>query len=294
MANKRIASLRLELNGYAKADTKSGVEGRVKRGTYWVLDETKDAAGNDFALLGIAKFDGSDTWICAQSNGVTYADVRDAPPAEPRHDFANDPAAIDEKRLVDLFASFAGFTYSGADGQYPWDIPGVTLKKEKKQNNCCTFVEALVAKAFDGAQGFTWSFARHQLMMVNTPDLFGPVTAVVEAGIALPAATPETPPQPWSVVQGWRADGGGHTFIIVDHDRATDRVLLLESNMVYKLNGPGYRNLGPLDAFGTAAPAMWNQNADCPTWAEICTRYTDRLHAGLRVKARVLAGLPPP
>ncbi len=292
MANNRVASLRLELNGYAKADTSSAVEGRVARGTYPVLEELKDAAGNDFALLGIDKFDGADTWICTQSLGVLYADVMDAPTPEPRRDFSNDPAAIDEAKLVALFEAFDGFTYA-ADGQYPWPLPGVTIQTEKKQNNCCTFVEALVVKAWEGNPGFTWSRERHRLMMVDTSDRFGPITAAVEAGVALPAPSPLSAPQPWSIVQGWRSDGGGHTFIVVDHDHVSDRVLLLESNMVFKLNGPGYRSFGPLQVFGTAAPPQWSLSSECPTWKDVCARYVDRLHAGLRVKGLKLAGLPP-
>lgn len=49
----------------------------------------------------------------------------------------------------------------------------------------------------------------------------------------------------------------GHTFLIVDHHGPTDRVLTLESNSYYKLNGVGFRVIGYLQDMEVQPPANW-------------------------------------
>jgi hypothetical protein len=294
MTTARIANLRLGLRGFVAADTASPSEGRIELGRYWVLEER--SVGNDvYARLEVSHFGGGDTWICTRSGGEIYADVLDAPTPEPRRDFAGDPKAIEEAALVRLFPAFDGFVYDRADGQYPWrDLAGIRLRADKKQNNCCTFVEALLVRAFEGTPGFSWSLERHnQMMIAVSGDDFAPVTAAVESGMAVAATSPDTPPAPWSIVQGWRNDGGGHTFLVVDHDPVSDRVLVLESNAssTFKLNGPGYRGFGPLETFKAQAPPAWNTKPECWTWARLCSFYPRRLHAAVRVKSRQLSGL---
>jgi hypothetical protein len=288
-----VATLRVPLKGFNAPDTASPFEGRVEIGTWRVL-ETRTAGGDDFARLALTHFGGEDTWICTKSKGVIYADVRPAPEPAARLDFSADPRAIDETRLTALFSSFDGFVYDRDDGQYPWPLPGVALRTQKKQNNCCTFVEALIVKAFEGTSGFSWSLERHNQMMINGADRFGPVTAAVESGMAVPAPGSESPPQPWSIVQGWRTEHGGHTFLVVDHDPDTDRLLMLESNSSaeLKLNGPGYRAFGALQTFAGKAPPLWQQSAEAWTWHRVCSTYPERLHASLKVKNRSLSALP--
>jgi rubredoxin len=63
---------------------------------------------------------------------------------------------------------------------------------------------------------------------------------------------PDALPHGWTIVQGWRSadvSKGGHTFLIVDVHRETERVLILESNYAFGMNGPGFRELGDVEAF---------------------------------------------
>ena len=162
------------------------------------------------------------------------------------------------------------------------------------KNNCCTFVEALVVRAWQDVHPnrFGWTAARHRQMMIIGDDLFSPIHCLVEAGIATAVADPNASPRPWSAVQGWRSRGGGHTFLIVDHHAASDRVLTLESNRGYGLDGVGFRKLGNLrEHVNNGPPAAWWENAKAPTWAEICATYAERELAALKVTNRSWSGL---
>jgi hypothetical protein len=166
-----------------------------------------------------------------------------------------------------LLPAFVGWTYARARPSYPWTIPGVPGLHvgAPRANNCCTFVEALVIGAASRCTpGLQWGLARHGQMMITGTDLFSPVTALVEAGLATEADGPE----PWSVVQLWRGDmKQGHTAIIVDYHPATDRVLLLESNLTALLDGVGWRGLGALPA--RVYPEAWPTSDRLPTWDDI-------------------------
>ena len=54
-------------------------------------------------------------------------------------------------------------------------------------------------------------------------------------------------PPPWSLIQGWHVAGKeGHSFIVVDHQPATDKALILESNKG-ALDGVGLRDIGRIE-----------------------------------------------
>jgi hypothetical protein len=125
------------------------------------------------------------------------------------------------------------------------------------------------------------------MMIMSSDDFFSPVTAAVESGMAIAVADPDEPPNPWTIVQGWRRQWrGGHTFLIVDHHDATDRVLTLESNSSYKLNGVGFRAIGNLKDVGGVPPDQWWEIDGVWTWQKICSTYQFRQQAMLRVKDR--------
>jgi hypothetical protein len=96
------------------------------------------------------------------------------------------------------------------------------------------------------------------------------------------------------VAQGWRTSTSGHTFIILARHAPTDRVLTLEANLAYSLNGVGYRNLGNLRNFpGCRPPARWWENAAAPLWRDIVARCASGLKmARLNVTGTSWAGLP--
>jgi hypothetical protein len=272
----------------------------VPVGTYDVLELLQgqgDDNDDDYARIAIEGLDGDDTWICTRSGARRYGEIAeiDREPAA-RVDPADDPDAIPEQALVARVPAFRDFRYTKTGARYPFAIDGYTLPQAPPQkNNCCTFVEALVVRAWQDmhADRFAWTPTRHRQMMSIGDDLFSPVHCLVESGIASDIAdAPDTSPPPWSVIQGWRSSEGGHTFLIVDHHAPSDRVLTLESNRGYGLDGVGYRKLGNLrDHADNGPPPAWWENGSAPTWAEICATYPERELAALKVTGRSWSGI---
>jgi hypothetical protein len=287
---KLKARVLVRLPGFVDPDTGSQREGWVEPGEYAVDDYKTDfpTAQTDFALLQVPGLGANDTWVCSRWNESRYASVEAAAiPAPPEVDFAGDPFAIAESHLVDLLPHFHDFTYDLDDARYPFEVDGVHLPlAPPRSNNCCTFVEGLLAKAWAQTDGFEWNARRHgQMMIFSADDFFSPVTAAVESGMAVLAPDPDAAPHPWSVVQGWRHQWrGGHTFLILAHHKRTDRVLTLESNSAYALDGVGCRGLGNLrDLPHGRPPADWWKNENAWTWERICSTYRLRQVAYLKV-----------
>lgn len=298
--SRQIITLPTRLRGFIEPDTRSQIEGRLDPGRYTVEELRLDYpdADTDYARVTAPGLGANDTWICIRWRTTRYGTVETLPDPEPppRDTHAADPFAIPETALTDLLPDFHAYTYDLDDARYPFELPGVRLPMAPPEtNNCCTFVEALVAKAWaDNVDAFEWSLARHrQMMITSADDFFSPVTACVDANIAAPAADPDDAPAPWIVVQGWRQQWrGGHTLIVVDHHVATDRILTLESNSAYRLDGVGFRALGNLRDLGGRPPADWWDDDRGWTWDRFCSTYRYRRHAALKVTALAWSGVP--
>jgi hypothetical protein len=299
MVMRQTATLQRNLPGFVEPDTRSETEGRVPAGTYEVLEllpNQGDDSNDDYARIAIEGLDGDDTWICTRSGSQHYGEISelDREPAV-RTGSSDDPNAMPEQALVSRLPDFRDFRYTKTGAQYPFQIDGCDLPQAPPhKNNCCTFVEALVVRAWQDAHtdGLAWSSARHKQMMIIGDDLFSPVHCLVETGIASAIDDPNASPPPWSIVQGWRSNGGGHTFLIVDHHAPSDRVLTLESNRGHGLDGVGFRKLGNLrDHAGNRPPTAWWENSKAPTWADICASYAERELAALKVADRSWSGL---
>jgi len=199
---------------------------------------------------------------------------------------------VSESHLIRRLKEFGGFGYALEGAAYPYPLGGVPgLKLATKPgaaarvNNCCTFVEALLVKAWsDSADGFRWNKRRHgQFMIASTADYFSPITAVVEAGMGVEQEDPDMPPAPWTLVQGWRRKwGGGHTFLVLDIDGT--RILTLESNSYYGLNGPGFRHVGGLDDFDGFRPSKWKSSRKLWDWKRFRKSYPHMRLARLKVR----------
>jgi hypothetical protein len=204
---------------------------------------------------------------------------------------------VQETEIIKLLASFKGYTYA-KEPRYPFDQPGVGVKQAPpKQNDCCTFVEALVVRAWANVHGgaFVWNLDRHEKMMIqDTAHVYSPVTAVIEAAMAKAVSNKTQPPPPWTLVQGWRTLKplyGGHTFLVVAVDPATSRVLTLESNYTFGMNGPGFRELGDLDSFTSLHPGKdWAKNSRLWTWEKFSSFYPNMQLAQLNVLNPTWAG----
>ena len=297
-AATKIAVTRIRLKGFEKADTSSQFEGRLDPGRYVVDEylENHPDESTDFARVQAPTLGAGDTWICTRWNDQEYAVVVDVvQPQTDRKTFDDDPGAIPEAALLQQLDAFSDFTYDLDDARYPHLLKGVNVPQAPpKTNNCCTFVEAFLVKSWtDQLDDYQWNASRHrQMMIMSSDDFFSPVTAVVESGMALAVPDPDAPPHPWTIIQGWRHQWrSGHTFLIVDHHDETDRVLTLESNSGYRLNGVGFRAIGNLRDFGGEPPDQWWTDNSLWTWQRVRSTYRFRQQAWLKVTDRNWSGL---
>ena len=270
------------LNTFVDANTQSAKIGKIQKGEYEIIEIRNNFpnASTDYVKVldtGINK----NVWICSRYNETRYATL-----IQSQHTLDNDAYAIDEVALTKLLPAFNSFSYHLKSPTYPFQLKGCRLPQSPPaQNNCCTFVEALVVKAWeDSINNFSWNNACHSQMMIVADDYFSPVTCLVEQKMALKVTDDDQIPQPWTVIQGWKKQWeGGHTFIILDHDPQTDRVLTLESNSAYLLDGVGYRMIGSIA--GNPKPSKtWAQNPNLWTWSKIKSVYRFRKQAKLKVK----------
>ncbi len=198
------------------------------------------------------------------------------------------PNSVKESFLIDRIDDFKNFSYNRDDGWYPYELPDVGIQQAPpRQNNCSTMVEGLAIKAWKDARGddFTWSLAKHNRMMItSTDDYFSPVTEIVASGLGIEIDADDLPP-PWTLVQGWKTQWtGGHNFFIVDVHPDTERILTLESNQAYEMDGPGFRMLGDIDDFEDFNPGKyWWKDAKLWTWKKFKETYLHRKMARLKV-----------
>lgn len=192
--------------------------------------------------------------------------------------------SLTPERILAQLELFRDHEY-GREPDYPTPLPGVRLRKyshDTPQIDCCSFVEGLLVPA----SGIQWSRAQHRRSMIRRNwitkrirEPFSPVNMMREAGLAK-GASPIIPPRPWSVVQLWRHMlpwSGGHTLIVVEHDKYTDKILTLEANksQTMKLNGVGARGIGHYRDHGLR-PDRWQDMPCVPTWERLCETYPYR------------------
>lgn len=270
-----------ELKTFVDADTQSTAIGILKVGEYDIIEIKNNYPNASTDYIMLTDTEQKNVWICSRYQETSYASI-----IQPTLDFNNDSYAIEEEALTKLLPLFNSFTYDLDRPTYPFQLSGCVLPQSTPaQNNCCTFVEALVVKAWeDSINNFSWNNACHGQMMILSNDYFSPVTCLVEQKMALLVDDENQVPQPWTVIQGWKTQWtGGHTFIIIDYDSVTDRVLTLESNKAFNLNGVGYRMIGSI-AENPKPPKSWAQNDSLWTWTTMKSVYKFRKQAKLKVK----------
>ena len=282
----RYVLLKKSLRGFEEPDTSSQIVGLLPPGKYRLLQEVHTEE-TDYVKIDAPYFGAEDTWICSRWQQVVYAEKIETNYQSISIDFSNDSLRIEESTLVGLLERFREFEYSLDNARYPYQMPGFKAPQAPPLvNNCCTFVEGLIIKAWTSKHTeVVWNYTLHsQMMIISNDDFYSPVTALVDSGIGI-LIDEDSPPPPWTVIQGWRHQWrGGHTFIILGHDPVTDRILTLESNSAYKLNGVGYRNIGNIKKFNSPPNNWWN--LDLPTWEELKSVYRFRKLCALKVTER--------
>jgi hypothetical protein len=298
MPTEQIARLHRGLNSYDEPNTALPKESFLPKGTYEVMD-VREGDEADFVQLAVEGLADGDTWICSRWRESRYATIetREVPVPTPPIDHAADPAAVKESVLTDVLESFDGFGYTREGARYPFPLKGFGVPQAPpNDNNCCTFVEALVFGAWQHAHPgrFELSSQIHGQMMIGGSDFFSPVNALIEAGIATPVEL-DAPPPPWTVMQGWKSQwGGGHTMILVEVDPDTRAVLTLESNHAPRslsLSGVGFRGIGHFyDQPEHRPPADWRTSGRAPTWEELKQIFAFREGGALKITDRSFAG----
>ena len=287
----QFARITTTLKGFEQASTKSEFEGWVEPGKYLIKEVRKDYpnVNTDYVSIEIPSFGDGDTWICTRWKDRNYAFIEKGKTRKADAlDFGTDALSIDEAALTGLLPEFYDFTYDFDRARYPFPIEGFNAPMAPPAtNNCCTFVEAIVAKAWENATELEWDKESHrQMMIMSRDDYFSPITCLVNRHIAESVPDDDQSPHPWTVIQGWRKQWtSGHTFIIVDHHEETDRVMTLESNSAYKLNGVGFRMMGNVKDI-VKPPAKWWENEDLWTWERIKSVYRYRQQCILKIKNR--------
>lgn len=274
-------TLNRSLNAYVSPDTSQSSISRISPGTYDVQEVFEDRSG-DATYVEIVPMGDLRVWICTRWSDHVYATVE-----APFTGWPQLEGAIDEALLVQRIRQFAGFRYSLTDPHYlDQPIEGSNDYKlvPPRQNNCCVFVEDLVMGAFRAAGvKVPWTKTSHkQAMIAYWDDLFSPVTAYVEAGVAVRLEDPRALPAPWTVCQGW-GPTSGHTFMVLDVHRPTRKVCTIESNNAKGMDGPGMRALGDLDSLLDGPPENWWERDGVPTWEELHKTYSKGIE-GARLK----------
>lgn len=254
---------------FRAADTSSEVIERLPMGRFDVLEEHEDAFGVLWVKLRspVSREVG---WMVVSDGHADYAALVDP------------DQRLQESLLVKNILDYLGWVYIRTGAHYPNPIPGVPGIPIAPPNdsNCNTFTESVIIDAaIEGGQLEVMLRALHDLwMIIELPrDKPGPPKAAAELGLGIALKNVDALPPSWSLGQGWSS--GGHSFIVLASDRVTNKVLMIESNLLskYKLNGPGYRYLGDIETFpapGHHPGPGWTQ-LSVASWDEIRRVYPE-------------------
>ncbi len=273
------------LKAYNEPNTNSAVVATLAGEIHELLEVKSNFPSSDTDYAKVKDSTAGEVWICIRWKENTYASIVTSQ-EDNAPDFSTDPDAIEESKLVELLPHFNEYTYDLHEANYPFELDGINVPQgPPSSNNCCTFVEAITVKAWqDSVSNFKWTNSKHgQMMIFSDEDFFSPITCLVESNMAM-AVDDDANPHKWTVIQGWRSKwSGGHTFIILDHHKETDRVLTLESNKAFKLNGVGFRMIGNFRDVNKPSSDWWSDSS-LWTWEKIKATYAVRKQCVLKVK----------
>ena len=153
--------------------------------------------------------------------------------------------SVSMDELVELFPTVDKQTYRLKGGQTPGQPNGVRLSARvvgSDSINCTQLTTWIVSQAFKTRWTFDqwarWQNTGVQKKTGRIPDYGARV--VLDWGIATTA-----PARGVWLVQ-YFTKTGGHSMLVVDHDPETDKILTLEANSYYGLDGVGWAEIGNL------------------------------------------------
>jgi len=150
--------------------------------------------------------------------------------------------------MADLLPRVFYQVYQMKGGQTPEQPRGVSLKPSlvgSETINCTQFTTWVVSNTFkttfSSSQWSAWQVSSSAAATGEIPN-YGPRVAM-EWGIG------STRPGkgPWLVQYFTNPQTfAGHSMLVIDHDPETDKILTLEANMSYNLDGVGWGDIGNL------------------------------------------------
>ena len=163
-----------------------------------------------------------------------------------------DEAARSWADFVPFLGPAMGATYDLTDAQMPSFPPGVTFLSSKYKGeattNCSMFTAYLLGNGFGGpftlSQWNEWQVAKGP--DPNAYKGYGPqVVCEWGVGVWMPQGT--IPRNAVYLVQSFTTWPRGHSWLVLDYDEATGKILTLESNTSGSgLDGVGFGSLGPI------------------------------------------------
>lgn len=201
-------------------------------------------ADNGLAADGIV---GPATWAVLQA---PPEDVDDPTTWDPGVDY-------DWANFSALLPAASPATYSLTDPQVPKFPPGVDFLPGKylggRTTNCSMFTAYLLGNGFGGPfildQWNEWQVAKGGSQLSYSG--YGP--AVVEEWGVGKLVERSVPKGGVYLIQSFTTWPRGHSWLVLDYDEATDKILTLESNTSGSgLNGVGFGGLGPIRSTNAA------------------------------------------
>jgi peptidoglycan hydrolase-like protein with peptidoglycan-binding domain len=202
---------------------------------------------------------GPNTWAALEADPDTE---------EPTDDPTTWEGEKDWSAFVPLLGPAMNATYALSGAQMPQLPPGLRLNSRyigEATTNCVMFTGYLLGNGFGGPfSGDQW--ARWALTQPEDYNYqgYGPgVCAEWGVGEMMPAgAVPKDGVYLLQTIRGWPS---GHSWMVLDYDEATGKILTLESNTSGTgLNGVGFWNLGPIRSTNAA---NWKERVHT-TWDE--------------------------
>lgn len=150
---------------------------------------------------------------------------------------------IDWKCVADLLPQMAKQKYQLSKAQCPSNPPGVSLQRiGDETTNCVLFTSWIISKAFSGVRfvGDQWS----QWMVSSSPPAVNPPTPGYGPRVCMQWSIATTAPGDGVWLVQYFTKTGGHSMLVVDYDQDTDKMLTLEANSSYGLDGVGWADIG--------------------------------------------------
>jgi len=208
---------------------------------------------------------GPNTWAALAADPDTERPTSDPTPGGEK----------DWSDFVPLLGPAMNATYALSGAQMPQLPPGLRLNSRyigEATTNCVMFTGYLLGNGFGGPfSGDQW--ARWALTQPEDYNYrgYGPgVCAEWGVGEMMPAgAVPKDGVYLLQTIRGWPS---GHSWMVLDYDEATGKILTLESNTSGTgLNGVGFWNLGPIRSTNAA---NWKERVRT-TWSERISSATE-------------------